>query len=131
MPTKLKRVAVLLPSPTSSARVRGHTVKRLIQAKEHPMLIVAGHLVVEPPQLASYLAECKLVVQQARRTPGCLDFAISADLADPGRINVFERWESQAAVDAFRGSGPSAEQQGLIVSASVCEYDVGDVRPLT
>ncbi len=28
--------------------------------------------------------------------PGCLDFALSADLVEPGRINIFERWESQA-----------------------------------
>ena len=95
------------------------------------MLIVAGHLVVEPQQRDNYLAECQQVVQQARRTPGCLDFALSADLLDPGRIDVFERWESRAAVDRFRGSGPGDEQQGSIVSASVCEYDVGDVRPLT
>jgi quinol monooxygenase YgiN len=95
------------------------------------MVIVAGYLVVEPLQRDNYLAECKPVVQQARRTPGCLDFAIGADLLDPNRIAVFERWESQAAVDAFRGSGPSDEQQGLIVSAAVNEYDVSSERRLT
>ncbi len=95
------------------------------------MVIVAGHLIVEPLQRDSYLSECKGVVQQARRTPGCLDFAISADLLDPSRVDIFERWESQAAVDAFRGSGPSDEQQGSIVSASVSEYDVGGERRLT
>jgi quinol monooxygenase YgiN len=95
------------------------------------MVIVAGYLVVEPPQRDSYLVGCKAVVQRARRTQGCLDFAIGADLLDPGRIDVFERWESQAAVDAFRGSGPSDEQQAAIVSASVSEYDVGDERRLT
>ena len=71
------------------------------------------------------------VVRQARRTPGCLEYAISADLLDPDRIAVFERWESQAAVDAFRGSGPSDGQQAVIVSASVSEYDVGGRRQLT
>ena len=29
------------------------------------------------------------------------------------------------------GSGPSDEQQGSIVSASVCEYDVGSEQRLT
>jgi quinol monooxygenase YgiN len=95
------------------------------------MMIVAGYLVVEPRQRDGYLAGCKGVVQQARRTPGCLDFAISADLLDPSRVDIFERWESRAAVDAFRGSGPSDEQQGAIVSASVSEYDVGGERRLT
>lgn len=95
------------------------------------MVIVAGYLIVEPPHRDSYLAGCKAVVQQARRTPGCLDFAMSADLLDPSRIDIFERWESQAAVDAFRGSGPSDEQQGSIMSASVSEYDVGHERRLS
>jgi quinol monooxygenase YgiN len=95
------------------------------------MVIVAGHICVEPLKRESYLTECRDVVRQARRTPGCLDYAISADLLDPSRIDVFERWESQAAVDAFRGSGPSDEQQGAIVSASVSEYDVGGQRQLT
>jgi len=95
------------------------------------VVILAGYICVEPLQRDSYLAGCKDVVLQARRTPGCLDYAISADLLDPHRIDVFERWESRAAVDAFRGSGPSDEQQGAIISASVTEYDVGGQRQLT
>ena len=70
-------------------------------------------------------------MQQARRTPGCLEYAISADLLDPDRIDIFERWQSQAAVEAFRGSGQSDGQQAVIVSASVSEYDVGGQRQLT
>ncbi|MGH3759332.1 putative quinol monooxygenase [Actinophytocola sp.] len=60
------------------------------------MVIVAGHVVVDPRQRESYLAECVSVVDQARRAPGCLDFAISADLVDVGRILSFERGEPQA-----------------------------------
>jgi quinol monooxygenase YgiN len=36
------------------------------------------------------------VVEEARGTAGCLDFAITAD---PGFVNIIERWESQAAVE--------------------------------
>ena len=94
------------------------------------MLIVAGYLVVDPSQRDSYLDDCWAVVRQARKSPGCLDFAISADLIEPDRIDVFERWESRIALDEFRGSGPSDEQQGSIVSTSVCEYDVGSQQRL-
>jgi quinol monooxygenase YgiN len=59
---------------------------------------------------------------------GCLDYAISADAVDPDRISIFERWESQAVVDAFRGSGPSVEQGAAILSGSVADYDVAAVR---
>lgn len=94
------------------------------------MVIVAGHIVVDPQQRGDYLSGCVEVVRQARRTAGCLDFALSADLLEPGRVNIFERWESQAAVEAFRGSGPSDDQGAAIVAASVAEYDVVDERTL-
>jgi quinol monooxygenase YgiN len=94
------------------------------------VVIVAGHINVEPQQRESYVSGCASVVEQARGTAGCLDFAITADLIDPGRVNVFERWESQAAVETFRSSGPSDEQGEAMLSASVAEYDVADVRPL-
>jgi quinol monooxygenase YgiN len=94
------------------------------------VLIVAGHLVVDPQDRDDYLSGCVEVVRQARRATGCLDFSISADLLEPGRINVFERWESQAAVDAFRGGGPSDDQGAAIQAGSVAEYDVGGERGL-
>ena len=95
------------------------------------MVIVAGHITVDPQQRDSYLADCVKVVEQARRAPGCLDFSITADLVDLGRIAIFERWESQEAVEAFRGSGPSEEQGAAMLAASVAEYDVAGVRSLT
>ncbi|MGO9506025.1 MAG: putative quinol monooxygenase [Mycobacterium sp.] len=88
------------------------------------MVIVTGHLMVEPGERDRYLADCVTVVQLARATRGCLDFAISADLLDPGRIKILERWESVAAVEAFRGAGRSDEQGAALVSAFVVEYDV-------
>jgi quinol monooxygenase YgiN len=95
------------------------------------MVIVAGQIFVNAAQRDHYLADCVSVVEQARRTPGCLDFSITADLIDPGRINVFERWETQEAVNAFRGSGQSEEQSAAMLAASVAEYDIADVRSLT
>jgi quinol monooxygenase YgiN len=95
------------------------------------MVIVAGHIIVKPDRRERYLAGCVSVVEQARRAPGCLDFSITADLIDPGRVNIFERWETQEAVATFRGSGPSEEQGAEMLAASVSEYDVADVRSLT
>lgn len=95
------------------------------------MIIVAGHIAVDPDRRDAYLASCVPVVARAREAPGCLDFAITADLLDPARIDVFERWDSRAAVDAFRGDGPDDSQRAAIVSASVSEYEVGATRSLT
>ena len=94
------------------------------------MAIVAGHVTVDPEQRESYLAGCMSVVEKARRADGCLDFAITADLLDPGRVNLFERWESQEAVKAFRRRAPRTKQRVAMLSVSVAEYDIADEWPL-
>jgi hypothetical protein len=68
----------------------------------------------------------------ARRAVGP-DVAICADLVDPGRVNSvnsFERWESQAALETFRSSGPDTEQRPAMLTVSVQECDIADVRPV-
>ena len=79
----------------------------------------------------AYLEGCREVVELARRTDGCLDFAISADPVDPARVNILERWESHEAVEAFRGDGPSGEQQQAIRAARVAEYGAVEERVLS
>jgi quinol monooxygenase YgiN len=69
------------------------------------------------------------IVEQARRAVGCLDVAICADLVDRGRVNIFERWEWQAALETFRSSGPDTEQRPAMLTVFVQEYDIADVRP--
>lgn len=94
------------------------------------MIIVAGHITVEPTQRASYLTGCVIIVEQAREAYGCLDIAISADLVDAGRINIYERWTSQQTLDTFRRTGPGSDQGEAMLSVSVEEYDIAEVRPL-
>jgi quinol monooxygenase YgiN len=74
------------------------------------MVIVAGHITVDPEQRESYLAGCMRVVEKGRRADGCVDFAITADLLDPGRVNIFERWESQAAVEPSAAAAPATSK---------------------
>jgi quinol monooxygenase YgiN len=93
------------------------------------MIIVAGHIQVAPEERDGYLADCRTVVEQARAAPGCLDFSLSADPLEPGRIVIYERWATDEDVERFRGSGPPAEQQAQILDASVARYRVASVEP--
>jgi heme-degrading monooxygenase HmoA len=70
------------------------------------MLVVAGYLIVDEEDRDRYVADCAAAVAAARQADGCLDFAVSADLIDPRRVNIFERWSSRELPGAFRGSGP-------------------------
>ena len=88
------------------------------------MIIVAGALTVDPDGRDAYLEGCAAVVAAAREAPGCLDFALSADLLDAGRINVYERWDSEEELQGFRGSGPDAGQLEALLRIDVDEYEV-------
>jgi quinol monooxygenase YgiN len=88
------------------------------------MIVVAGWLRVAAEHRDTYLEGCRAVVEAARATPGCVDFSLSPDLIDLERINVFEQWESTDAVERFRGSGPSDDQQSMIVGARVVQHEI-------
>ncbi|HXH58603.1 hypothetical protein [Iamia sp.] len=46
---------------------------------------------------------------------------------DPARIRIYERWDGEEDLLAFRGAGPSDGQQAAIVDADVKRYDISSV----
>lgn len=92
--------------------------------QEAHVIIIAGELRVDPADRDRYVADCVVVVEQARTAPGCLDFAITADSVEPDRVNVHERWESDAQLLEFRGAGPDAEQSARLLDAHVRKYRI-------
>ena len=69
------------------------------------MLIVSGHLVLDPEDRDAHVIASAGAVRLARQAPGCLDYAVSADPVDPTRVNVFERGDRPGDLDEFRASG--------------------------
>ena len=63
------------------------------------MIIVSGKIIVDSQDRASYLEGCREVIELARKSPGCLDFHLSADPIENGRINVYEQWETVEDVE--------------------------------
>ncbi len=88
------------------------------------MIIVAGWIQVDRVDRDRYVADCVAVVQQARTAPGCLDFTIAADPVESDRVNVYERWESDAHLERFRGSGPDAGQTAQLRDTQVRKYRI-------
>ena len=95
------------------------------------VIIVTGWLEVGAEQRDSYLSDCLAIIEAARRAQGCIDFHLSADPIDPDRINVFEQWENVEAVDRFRDSGPSGDQQDSIIAAHVQQHEIASTTSLT
>ena len=66
----------------------------------------------------------------ARAAPGCLDFVQAADPLDPARINIYERWDTDGSLDAFRASGgpPPHPELPPILAADVRKYRISSVE---
>ncbi|MFG3662119.1 putative quinol monooxygenase [Streptomyces sp. NPDC047706] len=92
------------------------------------MIIIAGKLWVDAAERDACLAGCSEAVEQARAAAGCLDFALSADLVEPDRINVYERWETDEALARFRGAGPEPEHAAQIRDAEVSKFRISAVE---
>jgi quinol monooxygenase YgiN len=83
-------------------------------------IIVSGTLHVDPAERAAYLEARVPILEHARRAPGCLDFSLSADLLDAGRVNVYERWRSREDLLAYRtGGGPELDDSIALTAADV------------
>jgi quinol monooxygenase YgiN len=92
------------------------------------MLIIAGSLTLDPAHRAAFLAANSDVVGQARQAHGCLAFVQAADPDDPSRINIFERWETESDLLAFRGAGQPSSESPPILSAEVKRYIISAVE---
>jgi quinol monooxygenase YgiN len=92
------------------------------------MLIIAGHVHVDPAHRDQFVAAHRDLVGRARAAPGCLDLAISADSMDPTRVNTFERWESQEHLDAWREVADSPDLNIETIDDQVRMYTATDER---
>ena len=63
------------------------------------MLIIAGSFAIDPSMRDQAMAAAREMMVETHKEPGCIDYTFSADLTNPARFYIFERWESQAALE--------------------------------
>lgn len=71
-----------------------------------------------------FLAKSREAILQARKNPACQDFSVSPDPIDLDRVNIFEKWQSRSALEAFRDLGPENDMFSLVEAFDVNEYEV-------
>jgi quinol monooxygenase YgiN len=103
------------------------------------MVIVGGWFEVEPGDRDAFVAGRADSVRRSRGEDGCLEYVIAPDPVEESRVVLFERWTSQAALDAHLAaarSTPSSRDEPASPavapkSVSIVVYDVSGERPLT
>ena len=98
------------------------------------MVIVGGWFEVDPDARDAFVAERAQVMRRSRAEQGCIEYVMAADPLEPGRVVLFERWATQADLDAHlgaMGSAPASEQPAVAPTAvSIVVYDVSGERTL-
>jgi quinol monooxygenase YgiN len=92
------------------------------------MLIVAGSLYVRPEERDRWVEAHHDIVQIARRAPGCIDLYFCADPIDESRVNMFEQWESEEALQAWRAAA-APPPKPEIRKATVLKYQISSSGP--
>ena len=93
------------------------------------MIVVSGKLELRPGRREEFLAKSVEAVAKARVATGCRDFVVAADPPEPNRVNVYEEWDSEAALLAFRGAGPGVDLGAMIASAQVRRHSIAKSGP--
>ncbi len=93
------------------------------------MIVVSGKIYVRPGGREEFIARSRTAVEQARRASGCRDFVVAPDPIEPDRVNVYEEWETEEALMAFRGEGPDDDLSSSIVRADVARHEISSSGP--
>ena len=98
------------------------------------MLIIAGTFEVDPARRAEFIAEKEAGMRASRAEAGCIDYVLSADPLEPGRVYLFERWESKdhlvphlARLSAPRPPEPDAVP---VLAAELLQYEISAIGPV-
>ena len=92
-------------------------------------MIVSGKIYVHPSTRQAFVQAAVEAVALARRARGCRDFVVAADPIEADRVNVYEEWESEEALLAFRGAGPEPGMASSSARAEVARHVVASSGP--
>ena len=87
-------------------------------------IIVTGTIDLDPAAHDAAVEVFTTAMAATREEPGCEGYTFSADLADPGRFHVSERWVDGAAIDTHMASSNLAELVGAMGPLGVTGVDL-------
>jgi quinol monooxygenase YgiN len=64
------------------------------------MIVIAGRVRLHARELEEAVRAGSAMAATSRNEPGCIDYRFAIDIDDPLVVQVFEQWESAAALEA-------------------------------
>jgi quinol monooxygenase YgiN len=97
------------------------------------MLIITGHIYLEPSELASFLADLKTLSTPTRLRAGNVAYHSAVEDADEGQVLVWECWADQASLSAHLEAADTlafVSRWHYRMQADIRKYDASNERPL-
>lgn len=88
------------------------------------MILVTVEVVVDPESVASVKSVLATMETASRAETGCITYAFSVDVNDPGMIRVTEKWKSMADLQAHFKMPHMAEFQKAVGALAPKSMDV-------
>lgn len=88
------------------------------------MLIIMGTVRIAPERIAAALPAMRRMVAASNAEDGCLLYAYSQDLVDPGVVRISERWRDRDALKAHFASPHMAEWRQVIPGLGITDRDL-------
>ena len=92
------------------------------------MIIISGTVDVDPEQRETALTAARTHMAATRTLDGCLDYVWSADPLVPGRIYVYERWQSREHLEVHFASPHFPAMRDTIAAHGICGLDVAKYK---
>ena len=98
-------------------------------------VVISGEIDLDPAGLQKALLDAQPLIAAALAEKGCVHYAWTLDPAKPGKVHVFEEWESEADLCDHLAAEPYLKMAGHlasvgIVSAVTRKYRVDLIEPV-
>lgn len=99
------------------------------------MIVIAGSIRIDPARMAEATAAALEMMEATHREEGNLAYVFSRDLAEEGLIHLFEKWQSQEALERhFQAPHMAAFQKRIgsfgVKDMQVEKYEIAAVGPV-
>lgn len=91
-------------------------------------VIVAGTIDFEGRDAAPIIAAARDLIAAAYVEAGCIHYCWTADVLHPGRIRVFEEWESEETLSAHLAAAAYLDMAAHLAASGMTGADVHKYR---
>jgi quinol monooxygenase YgiN len=100
-----------------------------------PRVVISGEIDLDPAKREQALLDAQPLIAAALAENGCVHYAWTADPAKPGRVHVFEEWDSEADLIAHLAAAPYRDMAGHLAASGISsavtrKYRVDLVEPV-